>query len=150
MELREKNLTVQDRIKNLCGESRTRQFVLEKEMKNIPKNTYNKSTYSAYKETIYKFLKGILVEKEKFENLYEEAKKLQSSERVACLDKIREQIESLDCEFDSALEKLGNNAEFFKEKRHQMRVLPNDERLNLMIQGVDYTVLDIKFEWEEV
>lgn len=150
MELKQKNLTIEDRINNLDGDKRTRQFVLGKKLKEIPEGIYTRNTYYSYREAMYKFIKGILSEKEAFESLYKEIKDGEEDERLDnLLKEIGDRIYSLDEEFDSALEKLGNWAEFFMDKREKMRTLPNDKRLELMLHGVDCTVLEIVFEREE-
>lgn len=150
MELKEKGLTIEDKINNLDGDKKTRIFILNKSIKNIPEGTYTKNVYYAYKNAMYEFIKGILSEKEKFNSLYGEFNEEDGESPMRCqyLKAIEERIESLEAEFDSALEKLGNWAMSFKDKRKKMRTLPNEERLNLMIHGIDYSVLEIVFEEE--
>ena len=145
MELKQQELTIQDRIKNLGGISETRRYVFEKAKKEVPEGT-SKTSYYAFKEAMYNALRGILSEKESYESLYKKANKLRKYEECSM---IKEKIDSLNDEFDNLLEELGKKVEYVKNKREKMRILPNDQRLELMINGTDYSVLEIKFEFEE-
>ena len=142
MELRELNLTAKDIVKNLDGDKRTREYTLSKIEERIPKGEFSKRVYYTFKDAMYTFLKGILKEEQKLE----EALKIQDNDDDRII--INDALNSRKAEFEEALLKLGKEVVRYGELRDKMRSSSNEEKMELLIQGVDYSVLEIKFERE--
>ena len=143
MELRELNLTVNDFVKNLTGDRKTREYSLEKAESRIPKKEYTKNSYYAFRSAMCSFIKGILKEKQQLEELRDRIQ-----ENADDLTIINSEIESRDLELDDALEKFGREVVRYRELRNKMRFSTNEEKMELLMKGVDYSVIDIRFEGE--
>ena len=144
MELKQLNLTVNDVVKNLDGDRKTREYVLSKAENKIPKEEYSKNAYYAFKDAMCAFLSGILKEKQQLEELRDN----QNQENADDIIIINSEIDSREVELDDALEKLGNEVVRYRKLRDKMRFSSNEEKIELFTRGVDYSVLDIKFEGE--
>ena len=142
MELRELNLTVEDIVKNLNEDRKTREYVLSKAENKIPKEGYSKNIYYAFRDAMCVFLSGILKERCQLEELKN------NQENADDMIIINSEIDSREIELDNALEKLGKEVIRYEKLREKMRFSSNEKRLELFLQGVDYSVLDIKFEGE--
>ena len=122
MELRKLNLTVDDFVKNLTGDRKTREYSLEKAESKIPKKEYSKNVYYAFRDAMCAFLNGILKEIQQLEELKNNQG---SADDIIVIDS---EIKSREIELDSALEKLGREVVRYRKLRDKMRFSSNEEK----------------------